>query len=348
MESLKELIAALYAFDPKLQWQAAGKLAKIQTPELKAPLLEALQNPRRRVRQVAMVASCYMKEADFIPPLAYILSKDDDFLRRDAGRNLGFMHEMGLPALLEALNSGDVRARRYAAEGLGRGKQAGAVTGLIDALRKEPMDSRLSNSAAYAIMFAMREIGDSAAIPVLLEVMPRIPDSIIGSLLGAFQKLKAVESIPALIILIHNPSTSDNTRYGAIRTLGVLGDDSVIPELLKLLKAKDQLIRYRAVDALSNFKTAPVVSAVIAALKDEDVSVQSGAIDALGKLKDPSAVPHIVKAMKRKDQWNIVRILQNVNAPQFLVDMAAAWFKKNKKDQIDVGGEQAIKVLEAI
>ena len=81
--------------------------------------------------------------------------------------------------------------------------------------------------------------------------------------------------------------------------LGAIGDPSAIPELIKLLKARDNYVKIEAITALGTLKAKEAVDPLIelATTETGEPFISKKAIQALGNIGDPKAVPALVKMM---------------------------------------------------
>jgi len=91
----------------------------------------------------------------------------------------------------------------------------------------------------------------------------------------------------------------------AVKRLAQL-DPLTAPELLTLLKEKDQLVRFIAVRALAAIGPS-AVNGLVAILQDkkEDQIVQAFSAWALGEIGDPSAIPPLLDAVKTGEVWYV-------------------------------------------
>jgi HEAT repeat protein len=81
--------------------------------------------------------------------------------------------------------------------------------------------------------------------------------------------------------------------------LGAIGDSKAIPELIKLLKARDNYVKIEAITGLGALKAKEAVDPLIELATSEtgEPFISKKAIQALGNIGDPKAVPALVKMM---------------------------------------------------
>ncbi len=127
----------------------------------------------------------------------------------------------------------------------------------------------------YFAVEALGEIGDSSAVPALIEDLEK----------------------------------DDMLSSGAAFALGKIGDRSAVPALIKALKSKDPLTRVRAVNALGTIEdTSAVPDLTRVIVEDKNPDVKIAAAEALRKFQDPSAIPALEIVFRRWDRNGKVRL----------------------------------------
>jgi HEAT repeat protein len=140
-------------------------------------------------------------------------------------------------------------------------QERAAVPGLVDALHDE--DPRIRTAACKEL----GEIGDPAAVPELLQILNKDPDS--------------------------------NIRWQATGALNKMGV-AAVPGLMAALKDEDWKVRRSAADALWGMREPGAASGLIEALCDKNDVVRqaaAGALEAMGGL----AVPGLAEALQSRD-----------------------------------------------
>ena len=150
-----------------------------------------------------------------------------------------------LERIVPYLEDPAARVRAETAESLGTMGQ----TALIDLLARTSVEEE--EVAIEALASALGEIGDSTAIPWLMEIATNGNESL--------------------------------TRETAVASLGAIGDKQALPLLLELVVRAPPQVRRRAVVALSVFDGDEVEAAVNAALEDRNPMVREAALMVAGR-----------------------------------------------------------------
>jgi HEAT repeat protein len=254
-------------------FEAAAALGRIG-PEAKAavPALKAALNDASGPLLQAAVALKEIGEADAAKTtLLGILKSNKKFVMTDAG-----FSSPGPPKETDCTSEG----RHTAAAALVKlGDIADAKTTLAVLLKDKELSVRMR--AAETLV----EIGDAAtAIPVLIEALqdkspvvlapweaPQVAAARVVGTIGP----EAKSAVPALVELLKVRNAL--TIPAAATALDKLGaGDKAIPELIDLIKEKDEAIRDVAVQAIGELHVEPkvVVAPLVALLRDKQASVR--------------------------------------------------------------------------
>ncbi len=114
-------------------------------------------------------------------------------------------------------------------------------------------------------------------------------------------------AVPVLIEVLDNKNNWWMNRHLAAETLGRISDSRAVPALIEALGDEKMLVRNSAVTALGTIGDAHAVPALIEALGDEEASVRSGAAWALGRIGAARVVPDLIQILKNKEEDNNVR-----------------------------------------
>jgi len=213
-QEIKKLIHDL-GTEPHRRQAAVERLAMIGVPAVPALRL-ALRHSYKFKRIGALQALGYIQSQAALPDIQKLLRDPESAVRAEAVKVLGRMKHRSSAALItQCLQDSDKRVRREAVMALGRIKGKCAQNGLIKALHNK-----------YA---EIREIA-----------------------CDELSFFTGTEVIAALLTTIHD--TDRDTRLAAIRALGEIGDPAVRPQLQKLTRSEDRMIRQEALQALSNLQ----------------------------------------------------------------------------------------------
>ncbi|WLE98787.1 MAG: HEAT repeat domain-containing protein [Candidatus Electrothrix communis] len=117
-----------------------------------------------------------------------------------------------------------------------------------------------------------------------------------AEVLFRFGDRSVVEALVALL-------ADKEVRSVVVETLGMLGVESTVPDLLQLIEDKDWSVRTTIARALGRLGDRSVVPALVNLLTDEDDYVRNSAVLALERLGAKSAMPAIVKLLEDKKSF---------------------------------------------
>ena len=132
---------------------------------------------------------------------------------------------------------------------------------------------------------------------VKLDVLYKIENS------EVYKKIVKCNQTKILPILIKNINNKNwKIRYGVIKALGILGDESHLTNSILIEKLKDiDPIKIIAIETLANFKkkSKEIVQALIDSLDENTEYVWISSIKALGKI-DKQFIPILINELKQK------------------------------------------------
>jgi HEAT repeat protein len=194
--------------------RAAENLGYFGGPEAVAPLTGLLSHPDETVRAVAGRALARIGTPDAAEALARTLNDPSELTRMRMAENLERIGPLATGPLVEALESGDPRARVLAARILGNLRAAEAAPALCRAM----LGGALTDVKAQAAL-ALGRIGNPEDVPAL-------------------QEAAEDQDWPV--------------RAQIANALGMIGDLSTIPTLQKLTVDREWWVRLNASRALAN------------------------------------------------------------------------------------------------
>lgn len=251
-----------------------------------------------------------------------LLADKDTVIREDAAYHLGLIGpeaKKAVPTLIRTLKDKSPRVCKRAFEALEKIGPA-AIPELIEALKDK--NKKVRSMAASAL----GKIGPKAnkAIPALIKLLKgkgKIDPK-------ADQETRSITMIARY--------SGDRVRLYSALALGEIGPQA-IPELIKLLKEKDNRVRYFAMRALmemgpkaekaipdliavlkeDNFRMHRIaistlayvglkaIPALVKLLSDKEMHVRSNAAEALGYMgpKAKKTVPELIKLLRDKEAW---------------------------------------------
>lgn len=248
-------------------------------PETLAELRDA---GSARIRRLAGLALTEDPTRDALPWVLTLLNADSDDVRVAAARRLGEdKYAPAVAGLCDALTDPDPTVRFFAADALGTIGDPKAVEPLLKAARKA-VGNRTPVKATLAAVRALGAIGDSDALPLILELTDHpSPDArpIALGALGGFDDPRALEA--ALAGLARK---RDEEQRAAIWALKNIGSPAVGP-LTQLLKDDRSNVRASAALALGLVGDAEAIPALEEAAGDDDTKVAGAARAALRKIR---------------------------------------------------------------
>ncbi len=203
--------------------------------------------------------------------------EDVKTVKQAAAQALGRMlADEAIPLLLEELSRPDDWASPHIAEQLlGFGKK------IVDPLVQTLAESTSTNARLWSAQILGR-LEDRSATPVLIERLSDRSDRVRISVTEALGRLKDRRAIPELTrVALRDPVPM--VRAEAAKSMGEIGDRSVMAELVQMMSSGDYWTRLRAVEAIEKLKpedTSPLEQA----LEDETRVVRGEAARALERL----------------------------------------------------------------
>ena len=280
--------------DPELSVQeaAASILSSIADERVVEPLMSALLSEDWVVRMHASQAIGRLACVEAIDTLILLLQDKVPAVRDEATAALKAIGEQAVPPLLGALKDKDWRVRLKTTETLGILGSTSGVQPLLDIVRGDP-DTAVRQDAIRAL----GNIGDPSGTEYLLAILdePRLQIQAIEAL-GKIGDRRSVPALLKLVTLLDPSRYEDRTpacedgRYeqdlaiveSAVRALGQLKDDTVIPVLINALQST--LVRKEAAEALTAFGKTAIPPLVERFRKEPDENIRYYLKETLMKL----------------------------------------------------------------
>ncbi|MBI5960146.1 MAG: HEAT repeat domain-containing protein [Chloroflexi bacterium] len=254
--------------------------------------------------------------AKSVPDLIKILQDEDanGEERAVAARRLGEAGDKSaIPALTQSLRDDDWNVREAAARALGKLKAAGAVVGLLEALRwGRPGPFGGGGSAVFVT--AIREIG-ALAVPVLVDALGDEDVRMRLHVVDLLRELGESESVIALAGALRDPEW--RVRWKAADALGRLGSPAAVPDLVSMLTDNAKDVQIAAAWALGKIKHESAVPGLVKLLRDREWRVRWAAAEALWEIGEV-AVPGLLETLRDPDEYvrrAAVRALAEIGEP---------------------------------
>ncbi len=300
-----KLIEDLQSHDEKARRYAAEDLGYEKYRQGIPSLVKGLTDPSIAVSEACADALINIGGEDIAEQIAPYLASENVRLRNHASEIMNLLGEPAVPVLIEQLKSSNHDVRMFAVDNLVNISSKKSVNALIDILD----DENINVAAAAAI--GLGKVGNQEHLAILMKYL----DSDIWmkcSVLRGMGFLGNPEAINAIL-----PMTRDEdlmVKISAIQALSKLADNTILPELLNLLKEESL--------ELFGIETLNVIHEIIIAypnneyakLFDEellnvmtclaqigDIQNKIKTIKILGYSKSEAIVPLLVKLLSNDD-----------------------------------------------
>lgn len=266
---------------------AAEILGTLGDKRAVGPLLEALKDNNWQVKSSAVEALSIIEGKKAIPTLVELFKKEKhpEVTQKIVSALAGFYDQQLVPIFIEALQNSNQETVKAAKDGLRLiGKPA------AQSLRGVLKNDRENTEVLKSAIILLGEIGDEAAVPVLIQFL----NSWNSTLSEAAGDALVMIGTPAVSSLIDNLKISRfQTSNKAAKVLGEIGDEAAIPALAAVLKDKNFHGDYEVVEALGRIGQ-PAVPAIIEASKND--LVKNAAKRCLVEIGEP-AIPILITAL---------------------------------------------------
>ena len=306
-DAVAEQIAALMDTDWGIREDAATALGQLQDSRGVPPLIRALRDEDRAVRQAAAASLTALGEPSVVP-LGFCLQDADLQVQETASSILSTIaDDRVVEHLASSLLSPNWIVRMHCAKALGRIRASQTLETLLLLLQDKVPAVREESAKAIQAM------GEASVTPLL----KHLENSDWRVRLRAVETLALLKSSatvePLMALVIKDPDRA--VRQDAIRTLGTIGDSRAIPLLLKALKHPS--LKLPAIEALGQIRSQEAVQALISVIEvlpiadfvdrmegctdpryKEELPPLEAAVKALAQIGDPQAIPVLIKALQ--------------------------------------------------
>lgn len=273
------LVEALHDEDRAVRDAATGALRNIGQAAVPA-LIAALQDPNGNVQEIAVAVLKDLPDPRAVEPLLGCLTNKNWIVRMHAAKGLGIVGDPRAIAHLVPLLTDQVKAVRVdATDALARiGRPA--LASLIEALRHEAWILRLHACEALG------KIGAEEAVEPLCEAILRDRDTAVRQ--DAAKALGGIGSPRALAALTTALMDLD-VRPFAVEALGKLKDPRVVETLIDVVTGKGRP---------ANVRKVAVCGVESGEMEIEEMEAQIFAIAGLAKIGDDRAIEPLIRALK--------------------------------------------------
>ncbi|HYP29945.1 MAG TPA: HEAT repeat domain-containing protein [Blastocatellia bacterium] len=160
---------------------------------------------------------------------------------------------------------------------------------LVEQLDHEEVETR------RAAVIALGRIGDSAAVPALVEALTGDEELTVLAA-GALGKIGDRRAFESLLGMIGQPNSA--VRQAVIAAINSLGHPEMAERAQRLLSDPDPYVRESAVKIAGYFCYAECVELLLERCRDEDENVRRAAVEHIPYLEDPRVVPILIDALR--------------------------------------------------
>lgn len=183
-------------------------------------------------------------------------------------------------------------------------------------------DKAVSKSALLKVLAARKSRLNSIA---LLRKTNMLQPGERTALFAILEDIADQSIVPELVNRI--TAKDINTRRGIVKLLGHFDIPQARSALLGRLTDESKQIRFEALDALAKNSIEIDLGILCSLVKDKDYSVQNRAIDALVKRNDPATVKHLMDLLKDESEYvrrGAVEVLNGLEYPNAIEDLLEA------------------------
>jgi|GEM_PF-3282064 len=237
---------------------------------------------------------------DEIKGLILLVGDQENDVSVAALKRLGEYKLLGDPnvkkAVTDAILHGKAPVQRCAVRLPGEARDKSYLPVLIKALKDG--DSSVEEGAVDSL----RQIGDTAAVPHLLNMLKSTLDYVRHKAIIAIGELRQPEQSREIIRNLM-PYLTDESQYVREITVNVLSryhDPRLVAPFIKCLKDNFEWVRMESARALGAWGARDAVPALITALSDSDNGVVFEVVKALGEIGDQQALKPVSERLERE------------------------------------------------
>lgn len=290
-EPYQKALSELKNKDPQIRRAAAEELGRLRNPEAKEALLKLLSDPEANVRAAAVNSLGILRIQSVSAEIAKLLETDQNpSVRQASAIALGYISDSSvISSLIKGIHDPHEGTRFACINSLGILRNPAAVEALAGELLNP--DARIRRTASYAL----GNIADRRAVPFLMQALKialstapekgeenLVDPSVGASLLRSLGLISDTSVIPELKPYLNVPQKE--VSIFAAQALFRLGDRSGIAVARKSVQEQDAQVRRIAAELLGEMGEARDLDTLKKMKSDSDSGVQSAAATAVEKL----------------------------------------------------------------
>lgn len=312
-----ELINDLKNSDEKIRIKAIFSLAETGKEEVIFIIKQLLNDPNPWIKKTAILSLGKFKNQNFSPMLIEYLKNDIWFIRLATIEILEKeKYEKAIPFLINLLKKDEiVSVRKACADALGSFQKDEIVINLINSLKKDH-DFEVKSACALSLG-KIGKIEDHQICSNLLKAYRKEKDSEIKeSAAKSLGKLKYKKAIPYLLKDLKNKTTKLEIKIVNIETLGIIGDEIIVSDLIKFFKEeKDFLIQSKIIWTLGEIKSEESIPFLIDLLQKQSKQENKKYVEEISQALiqiGESVIPYMVKALEIENIPKAKEILRKI------------------------------------
>jgi len=251
-------------------------------------LIPLLNDPDPQIQLTVIESLGKIGDPASVPPLTGFYQKANRRFKVAIIRALGSVRDRSsVQCLTESLKQADPEIKRIILEALGNLGEKSATPGIVVAL--EDTDWRVRVSA----LWSLGKIGDRKNLNHLMARLNDPEDIVKKEAIAALADLGAVESVPAILLLLRNENLTLEV-VSALEKLGVPYSDS----FYDFMRRSPTYQKCLLVDMLGRRQESKSVPYLGRMLSDEPLPVRVRIARALGNIGDQTAFAFLLRAQK--------------------------------------------------
>ena len=196
--------------------------------------------------------------------------------------------------LIEQLDDEEVETRKAAVIALGRIGDSSAVPALVEVLTGD-------DSLTIAAAGALGKIGDRRAFDALLDMIGHRDVAVRQAVISAINSLGHPEMAGRALALLGDPNP--RVRESAVKIAGYFGYAECTDLLLERCRDEDENVRRAAIEHIPYLEDDRVTPTLVDAIENETPRVRAAAASAFAQVEGDGPLPHLLKALKDPDSW---------------------------------------------
>ncbi len=263
---------------PAVRTKILESLGKMRDISLASWFAEQFKSKDTSIRCYALWALGELHLQAWAPFLEKVAREDTGLVRVSAVDALGKCGTTNqVPLLLEYLRYEDSELRYISAKSVGYLGSPRIVPVLSDLLLKET-----DIEVQEALAGALGRVGGEEGARHLVEILTKTESPIIEHLAELGLEASGKAAVPLLLTLLHGHE--QKFRIAAAKVLASLRAPEAVPDLIQILKERDQALQLSAIAALGECGTWDTVSALSGMANSSDRIVREAASQSIQKL----------------------------------------------------------------